>query len=505
MADTQTSDDDLRLSPLGMQPPASPAAPAPSGGGRDTNAIVEQLLRKFANPPAPPNIIPFQQAKDKIEAQRAALPVPQAPQLQPTPQNAPEPQVTDVFQAMGSPMMLMALLGGALTSTPITSAMNNAAGFLNGVRKGDAAATKNHFDKFQADLDAAKAANQSAIEQYRLAFEQYSGQSDQLKQQLDGIADRENDEVIKHKLEEGQFDEVWKIIEAREKNQQALQVHQDMLNLRVDGAWGSTTDLTMKDGSHVQGQRNKITGEYRGEDGEEIDRSNVKSEQRLALPARSAPALALQKFIEKNPDATPEAVTKFAADYAEQVKAAKDWGTGPLGNQTRSFSVGLYHLETLQELADALKNGDINTFNAIANKWGAETGQAAPTNFNTARQIIGAEVVKAIVGAGGGGVQERLEAANHISTSLSPEQMAGAIKTTEDLMVGQLKGLKSQYERTTKNSDFEDTFLSPEARDLFQNSTAKAPQTGGPKEGDRSKSKSGRDIIFRNGQWEYAE
>lgn len=30
-----------------------------------------------------------------------------------------------------------------------------------------------------------------------------------------------------------------------------------------------------------------------------------------------------------------------------------------------------------------------------------------------------------------------------------------------------------------------------------------ASSTGGPKEGDRSKSKSGKDIIYRNGQWEY--
>lgn len=29
------------------------------------------------------------------------------------------------------------------------------------------------------------------------------------------------------------------------------------------------------------------------------------------------------------------------------------------------------------------------------------------------------------------------------------------------------------------------------------------PASGGPKEGDRSKSKSGKDIIYRNGQWEY--
>lgn len=177
------------------------------------------------------------------------------------------------------------------------------------------------------------------------------------------------------------------------------------------------------------------------------------------------------------------AVSKINPDYdasswQEKSAAVKAFGAGPLGNQTRSFSVGLYHLDTMQKLSDALKNGDTVAFNKIANAWAQQTGSAAPTNFETAKQIIGAEVVKAIVGAGGGGVAERMEAANHIASSLSPEQLKGAIDTTKSLMVGQLKGLKSQYERTTKLKNFEDDFLSPEAKELFDRTQG---ETGGTK------------------------
>src|ERR1700690_2131149 len=152
MADTQTDDTDLRTQAmgLGLQAPA-PANPSPGqASNSSTDALVQQLLAKFGTPPSAPNIIPFQQAKEKIESQRAALPVPQAPQLQTPQQKVPEPQVTDVFKAMGSPLMLMALLGGAFTGAPITSALNNATGFLTGVQKGDVEATKNHFNEFQA-------------------------------------------------------------------------------------------------------------------------------------------------------------------------------------------------------------------------------------------------------------------------------------------------------------------------------------------------------------------
>jgi hypothetical protein len=203
---------------------------------------------------------------------------------------------------------------------------------------------------------------------------------------------------------------------------------------------------------------------------------------------RSAPAMALKAFEEeyaKNHDGQmppAEEIIKFSTDYSERVKAARDWGTGPLGNQTRSFNVGLYHLDTLRKLSDSLQNGDYPAFNKLANEWAKQTGQAAPTNFETAKQIIGAEVVKAIVGAGGGGVQERLEAAQHIASSLSPAQIVGSIDTTQDLMIGQLKGLKQQYKRTTKNDDFEDAFLSPEAQELFKRKEAAAGT--GPKPAD---------------------
>ena len=452
---------------------------------QNTDALLQSLLQKLSasSGSLASNVVPFRQRQQAIEQKIDAVEPPAPPELTPIPTKAPDPQYTNIFKALSPDMMALAALGGALTGAPITATLQNATGFLKGIHEGDEQATKDHLEQFNTNLNAAKDANAAALEKYRTVLDSKNFDMNKMNGQLRSIANEYGDPITMHAIETGDLKGLAQIVEAREAMQTRLQNHQDMINLRVEGSWGPTLDFTLKDGKKVQGERNKLTGQIRDLAGNEIDRSQITREDRQALPARSAPALALQKYIQDKENAGqtvgPEDVLNFASDYASRVKAARDWGTGPLGNQTRSFNVGLYHLDTLQELADALKNGDTKAFNKLANEWGVQTGNPAPTNFETAKQIIGAEVVKAIVGAGGGGVQERLEAANHIGASMSPEQMTGAIDTTQALMVGQLRGLKQQYERTTKNTDFEDAFLSPEARALFEKETQKAPDQAG--------------------------
>lgn len=147
-----------------------------------------------------------------------------------------------------------------------------------------------------------------------------------------------------------------------------------------------------------------------------------------------------------------------AQDYGTQQKALKDFATGKNGNTVRSLNVAIAHLDTASQLADALKNGNIQLVNKIGNAFGTATGNPAVTNLDTAKQVIGAEVVKAIVGAGGG-VGDRDKAQAAFASANSPAQLAGAINTYKSLLGGQLGGLRQQYETTTGRKDF-DKFLS---------------------------------------------
>lgn len=159
-----------------------------------------------------------------------------------------------------------------------------------------------------------------------------------------------------------------------------------------------------------------------------------------------------------------------AQDYSTGQAALTAFAKGKQGDTVRSFNVGLDHLNTLGHLATALKNGDMQTFNQVANTVSTLTGNPAPTNFTAARDVVGNEIVKAIVGAGGG-VGDREKAQRAIGEAQSPAQLEGVIQTYQKLMTGQLKGLQTQYEQGTKRKDF-DRFLSPASKAMLQGGSA---------------------------------
>lgn len=145
-------------------------------------------------------------------------------------------------------------------------------------------------------------------------------------------------------------------------------------------------------------------------------------------------------------------------------KAVRDFSTGKQGNNVRSFNVALEHLDTLKELGDAMKNSDVPKVNELKNWWKTNTGQEAPADFNAAKQLVADEVVKAIVGTGGG-VHDREEAAKTINAASSPEQLSGVINTYKSLFGGQLVGLEQQYSAATRRNDFRSRFLTEKGRE----------------------------------------
>lgn len=148
-------------------------------------------------------------------------------------------------------------------------------------------------------------------------------------------------------------------------------------------------------------------------------------------------------------------------NYNAYSAGLKAFGASKEGAAVRSFNVGIEHLDQLSELGAALKNGDIPKINALSNWVKTNLGQDAPTNFNGLKAIVGAEIVKAIVGMGGTG-EERAQAAKTVNDASSPEQLAGIVKTYQKAMGAQLGGLQRQYEQSTGRKDF-DRLLSPQA------------------------------------------
>jgi hypothetical protein len=123
--------------------------------------------------------------------------------------------------------------------------------------------------------------------------------------------------------------------------------------------------------------------------------------------------------------------------------AAAAFATGNQGNALRSFATGLDHLDQLGGLVTALGNGDNATRNLIGNKVSTWNGATPVTNFDAAKDIVSKEIVKAIVGAGGG-VGEREEIAKLLDSAKSPKQLNGVIAQFKGLMQAQHDNLLAQ-------------------------------------------------------------
>lgn len=178
-----------------------------------------------------------------------------------------------------------------------------------------------------------------------------------------------------------------------------------------------------------------------------------------------------------------------AQQYGLGFATEKAFTSGKNGNTIRSFNTAIDHLGTLGELADALNNGDVQLVNRIGNYIATQTGNPAPNNFEAAKQIVGDEIVKAIVGAGGGvGDREKAQAA--ISGASSPEQLKGVIDTYKKLMGGQLHGLYQQYTSGGGKKDFR-SFLTEESKAM-----ANLPGEGAPLGPNQVKLPDGRVKTF---------
>jgi hypothetical protein len=167
-----------------------------------------------------------------------------------------------------------------------------------------------------------------------------------------------------------------------------------------------------------------------------------------------------------------------ATQYDMRQKAVKDFGTGPQGVQVQAANTALNHLDTLAKLADAQKNGDTPLFNQIANEYAKQTGQPAPTNLQGAVTLVGPEVSKAVVGAGGGqGDREKVDSALSALVKGSPSQAAGQIATMKEIFGGRLSEGARTYKRTTKLDNFEE-LLSPAAQSVLHSRGSGASTSG---------------------------
>jgi len=185
-----------------------------------------------------------------------------------------------------------------------------------------------------------------------------------------------------------------------------------------------------------------------------------------------------------------------------QSAALRDFSAGPSSRRVTANNTAINHLDTMGKLATDLGNSDIRVVNAAATAFAKATGAPAPASFDAARQLVAAEVIKAVV-ANGGGTKERAEAADQFARANSPAQLKSVINTYKELLGGQLDTLGLQCESGTGRKDFESK-LTPATKKVFDSMRGKteAPAAGPVKissDADYNKLPSGAMFIAPDG------
>jgi hypothetical protein len=179
-----------------------------------------------------------------------------------------------------------------------------------------------------------------------------------------------------------------------------------------------------------------------------------------------------------------------ASRYHEVSTAMTAFGSGKQGDTIRYINNAVQHIGVMSEAADALKNGDMRTFNSLAQTIGKEFGVAAPTTFDGLRQIVGTEIERAATGGVGAAV-DRDRIIESLNRANSPQQLADVFDKFKQLFKGQTNSLKNQYEDATgfKTGQFAfDNKLLPETKKALGWSGAD-DKSGTSKPGDKTTTK----------------
>lgn len=221
--------------------------------------------------------------------------------------------------------------------------------------------------------------------------------------------------------------------------------------------------------------------------------------------ARSPNVMVMQQykkdFIAQNgrpPNA--EELAGEAMKIGAQTGAAKAFAYGAQGNQLRSANVAINHLDTLEQLAGALQNGDMRHFNRLKQNFNSEFGSPIPTSFDAAKSIVSDEVVKSVIG-GAGALGDREAAQKSLDRADSWKQLQGVIHDYRMLLGGQVKGLETQFENSTGEKDF-GKFLLPETRKAINWVPKDLPAAKGVAEGTKARDDNGQIVaVLKAGQW----
>lgn len=490
MSDVWSRPDDTAayLAKAGMMPQATPAPKPPAADDYTAKRLDLASKAGAIDQTAVENLRNLQSQYMKMAGRHT--PVPADPRLQDV---KPPPQFdyTDPMKALLNPGVLVATLGSFFSRAPMTAALNAGAAAVNAYHKGEKELYDKKRQEWKDNVEQALKENEIALERYNVAWKRSDASVKDKMAEMQAIASAMKMEPVLAALQSGQVDRVDKIYEGLQKAQDhirdslfkyELSSREHMMTMAPDRQamnkfMQEHPDATAEEmakfvqstkyGSPQSLALQKFLAEHPDATPEQLQAFNQAGSR-----GRSAISMYMNKYLQEHPGASSDDVKRAAQTFSTQITAQNRFLSGPQGNTIRSLNVVVSHLDTMKGLAEDLKNGNLPAFNRLAQRFAEETGQPAPTNFDTAKQIVGTEIIKALGVAGAGTEAERREAADAFYRARSPEQLEGAIKVAQALLGGQLQGLKRQYSVSTglPEATFND-MLEPSTREFLSGNT----------------------------------
>jgi hypothetical protein len=184
----------------------------------------------------------------------------------------------------------------------------------------------------------------------------------------------------------------------------------------------------------------------------------------LGRMGKGEKAIVFAKAKQLNPDFN-------ASLYASRQKLRADFTSGKTANNIDSLNTAVDHLNTLATYADALKTGNVQLANQVAQSFSTATGQPEVTNFKTMATAVESEVASLLKKTGATD-QEISSWRGNFSSAQSPAQLKGALNTVLKVMHGREQALQQRW-KTGMGSKTEYPIYGEEQAKILESLAAK--------------------------------
>jgi hypothetical protein len=180
-------------------------------------------------------------------------------------------------------------------------------------------------------------------------------------------------------------------------------------------------------------------------------------------------------------------------NWAARSATRRDFASGQAARNITSINTAIGHLGTMDELATAMQNKDLQRVNAFVNRVATEVGDPRINNFNLAKTAVSDEMMRTFRQVGASDAEAaRWEKA--FDSANSPAQLKGAMQTAVYLLNSRAQALGDQWKNTMGNVVKPPEIIHQRSKDVLAQlgvkeggGTGEAPAVGTVKQGYKFK------------------